>query len=112
MTQITDLAGVRVITFFPRNLSDVCTCIDSEFDVAEKKDKGEELVAEGRFGYQSIHYLVQLGVTRTALPEYKKFEGFTAEIQVRTILQHAWAEMEHDIQYKSVAAIPKQGDSA
>src|SRR5438309_774277 len=31
-----------------------------------------------------------------------------AEIQVRTILQHSWAEIEHDIQYKSVSVIPAE----
>jgi ppGpp synthetase/RelA/SpoT-type nucleotidyltranferase len=106
MKQITDLAGVRVITFFPRNIDDVCRSIESELEVRERRDKGEELLAENRFGYQSIHYLVTLRATRVMLPEYKRFDGLVAEIQVRTILQHAWAEMEHDIQYKSVAAIP------
>ena len=41
-----------------------------------------------------------------ALPEYARYDGLKAEIQVRTILQHAWAEIEHDIQYKSVEVIP------
>jgi len=40
------------------------------------------------------------------LPEYKRFSGLVAEIQVRTILQHAWAEIEHDIQYKAISALP------
>jgi ppGpp synthetase/RelA/SpoT-type nucleotidyltranferase len=106
ITQITDLAGVRVITFFPRNVSDVCASVESEFDVVERLDKGEELLADNRFGYQSIHYLIHMRPARTDLPEYKRFRGLVAEIQVRTILQHAWAEMEHDIQYKSAAAIP------
>lgn len=106
LKQITDLAGVRVITFFPRNIEDVCKSIEAEFDIKERRDKGEELVAENRFGYQSIHYLIKMRDTRTALTEYRRFDSFVAEIQVRTILQHAWAEMEHDIQYKSAAAIP------
>lgn len=106
LKQITDMAGIRVITFFPRTLSAVDECIQSEFDVLEKKDKAEELIETERFGYQSIHYLVRLKPTRTILPEYHRFEDFVAEIQLRTILQHAWAEMEHDIQYKSVSAIP------
>lgn len=49
---------------------------------------------------------MKLKPSRTNLPEYGRFKGLTAEIQVRTILQHAWAEIEHDIQYKSVETIP------
>jgi putative GTP pyrophosphokinase len=49
-----------------------------------------------------------LSATRIALPEYAQFGGAIAEIQVRTVLQHAWAEIEHDIQYKSTSVIPVQ----
>ncbi len=108
LREITDLAGVRVITFFPRNIDDVCRATEAEFDVVEKADKGAELYAENKFGYQSIHYLVRLKRSRTDLPEYARFDGKIVEVQVRTILQHAWAEMEHDIQYKSVQAIPPE----
>ena len=59
-----------------------------------------------RFGYQSEHFLVKLDNKRTSLPEYEPHSGLVAEIQVRTILQHAWAEIEHDIQYKSTVTIP------
>lgn len=104
--QISDLAGARIITFFPKTLSAVDHCINSEFQVVEKTDKSEELEEEGRFGYKSIHYLVKMKPERLALPEYVAFKGLVAEIQSRTILQHAWAEMEHDIQYKSVSTIP------
>lgn len=60
-----------------------------------------------RFGYQSKHYLVKHLDTRAALPEYTRFSDRIAEIQVRTILQHAWAEIEHDIQYKSSSVLPR-----
>lgn len=106
LSQITDLAGVRVIVFFPKTLDTVNQIINDEFNVVEKTDKSEELIASDKFGYQSIHYLVKLKSTRTSLPEYGRYQELTAEIQVRTILQHAWAEMEHDIQYKSVNEIP------
>jgi putative GTP pyrophosphokinase len=72
----------------------------------ESSDKGDVLRKEERFGYLSVHYLVPLLRQRTDLPEYRRFDGLVAEIQVRTILQHAWAEIEHDIQYKSLTTIP------
>lgn len=105
--EITDLAGVRVITYFPRTVEVVANLVESQFKVLEKFDKGEELIEEGKFGYQSLHYLVHLSAARTNLPEYQRFEGMIMEVQVRTILQHAWAEMEHDIQYKAESVIPR-----
>ncbi|MGA8258513.1 MAG: DUF429 domain-containing protein, partial [Nocardioides sp.] len=55
--------------------------------VQDDRDMGRETASEGRFGYASRHLLVTLG-------------GRTAQVQVRTVLQHAWAEFEHDIRYK------------
>ena len=106
MKEITDLAGVRVIAFFPGTLASIDEVIRSEFDVIERSDKGQALLEEERFGYQSIHYLVRLKQNRVELPEYQRFRNSTVEIQVRTILQHAWAEIEHDIQYKGASVIP------
>jgi hypothetical protein len=68
--------------------------------------KCESREEEQRLGYQSVHYLVRFSPARCDLPEYRRFAELVTEIQVRTILQHAWAEIEHDIQYKAVAAIP------
>jgi ppGpp synthetase/RelA/SpoT-type nucleotidyltranferase len=108
LDQITDLAGVRVITYFPSTLKDIDLMLVDEFQIVERSDKGAELIEEDRFGYQSIHYLVKLTPLRSRLPEYERFAEAIAEIQVRTILQHTWAEIEHDIQYKSAAVIPAQ----
>ena len=106
LEDITDLAGVRIITFFPRTAESIDACIREEFDVIEHMDHSQTLLQEERFGYQSEHYLVRLGNERTMLPEYRPHLGLVAEVQVRTILQHAWAEIEHDIQYKSSSTTP------
>ena len=108
LEQITDLAGVRVITHFPGTLADIDRLLQEEFEVLERSDKRQELIEEDRFGYQSIHYLVRIKSARARLAEYERFAPAIAEIQVRTILQHAWAEIEHDIQYKSAVAIPAE----
>ena len=106
LRDITDLAGIRIITFFPRTVEAVGACIREEFDVLEHTDLSRTLLQEERFGYQSEHFLVMLNGKRAGLPEYKPHRGLVAEVQVRTILQHAWAEIEHDIQYKSSITIP------
>lgn len=106
LVDLTDLAGVRVITFLLKTVESVDRVIAEQFEVREMTDKSEALWEEGRLGYQSVHFLVSLRPERTKLPEYRRYDGLISEIQVRTILQHAWAEIEHDIQYKSVETAP------
>lgn len=107
LSEITDQAGIRVITFFPKTVDEVDQVVNAEFFVHEKSNKADTLQLEEHFGYQSVHYLVSLKSDRTSLSEYAQYKGLIAEIQVRTILQHAWAEIEHDIQYKSSETIPQ-----
>ena len=107
LQDITDLAGIRIITFFPRTVNEIADCIRAELDILEHMDLSRTLLKEERFGYRSEHFLVRLSDSRTSLPEYEPYRGLVAEIQVRTILQHAWAEIEHDIQYKSSITTPE-----
>ncbi len=51
---------------------------------------------------------MKLAPQRALLPEYERSADSITEIQVRTVLQHAWAEIEHDIQYKSASVIPAE----
>ena len=97
---------MRIIAFFPRALASIGDCIREEFDVIEHTDHGQKLYRDERFGYRSDHYLVKINGKRTELPEYEPHRGLVAEVQVRTILQHAWAEIEHDIQYKASITTP------
>jgi hypothetical protein len=60
-----------------------------------------------KFGYISLHYIIKLNTARKQLREYERFKEFKAEIQIRTILQHAWADIEHDLGYKSKETIPR-----
>jgi ppGpp synthetase/RelA/SpoT-type nucleotidyltranferase len=106
ISEITDKAGVRVILFFPRTLTEVEDVIRNEFTVVEKVDHTAEAIAQQRLGYLSVHYVVEVRSDRLNLPEYRALRSHRAEIQVRTVMQHAWAEIEHDIQYKSTYAVP------
>jgi putative GTP pyrophosphokinase len=106
LKEITDLAGVRIITYFRSTLDEIDLLLNEEFDVIERSDKSELLVENEKFGYQSVHYLVRMKMERARFAEYQRYSGIVAEIQVRTVLQHAWAEIEHDIQYKSSKTIP------
>jgi len=104
--EISDKAGVRIITYFLSTVDIVSRIIAEQFDVIEQVSKVSS--EPDRLGYQSVHYLIKYSDARTTLPEYCSFSGLVAEIQVRTILQHAWAEIEHDIQYKAVGTLPSR----
>jgi putative GTP pyrophosphokinase len=105
---LTDLLGFRVITYFRDEVDAVARVIEREFviDTDNSVDKRAALEAD-RFGYLSLHYVAELSPGRTALPEYQKYGGIKFEVQIRSILQHAWAEIEHDLGYKSEAAVPR-----
>lgn len=103
--QITDKAAARIITYFLSTVEEVEEVINQQFEVLQQEHKVSD--DPTRFGYQSTHYLVKYLNTRTMLPEYASYRDLIAEIQVRTILQHAWAEIEHDIQYKSSSVLPR-----
>lgn len=108
LKQITDLAAVRVISFFLDTLNAIDQCIQREFDIIERIDKAATRDGQPALGYQSLHYIVTLKSNRASLPEYARFAGIRAEVQSRTILQHAWAEIEHDIQYKALDVLPNE----
>lgn len=108
LREITDLAACRIIVFTTNDVQYVCELIKSTFDIKQEFDLGEIRSDTADFGYKSVHFLVSLDEKRCRLDDFKKFTGFICEIQVRTILQHAWAEMEHDIQYKGAQDVPKQ----
>jgi putative GTP pyrophosphokinase len=82
---ITDLAGVRIITYFPSDVDKIVPLIEKEFNIDPKHSMDKRLSSDPSiFGYASVHFVVE----------------------VRTILQHAWAEIEHDVVYKSPEDIP------
>lgn len=68
-------------------------------DESKSKDKASELKPD-QFGYRAIHLVCTMPETRIILPEYKKFKGMYFEIQIKTILEHGWAQIEHDRNYK------------
>ncbi|WP_331831797.1 hypothetical protein VUG52_16590 [Pseudomonas sp. LH21] len=108
LDEVTDLAGIRLITHYEDDVDRIARLIENEFkvDAVNSIDKRVAMDPD-RFGYLSLHYVVSLNAERSALKEYRSFAGLKAEIQVRSILQHSWAEIEHDTGYKSEVEIPR-----
>ena len=98
LSDITDIIGIRVITFYIDDVDKVSSVIDRLFDIdwANTIDK-RKLHEIDSFGYMSLHYVCSLG----GFP-------YRFEIQIRTVLQHAWANISHDTGYKSGVEVPKE----
>lgn len=108
LEEVTDLAGVRLITHYEDDVDRVAKVIESEFEVDRDNSIDKRMALDpDRFGYLSLHYVVSLRADRAALKEYTAFLGLKAEVQIRSILQHTWAEIEHDTGYKSDVEVPK-----
>ncbi len=104
--EIKDLAGCRVIFYTNSDVTRFINSgiIDQNFEVLEIKLHHPRRATEDAAElYISNHYLVRLWPERIALPEYARFAGMRCEIQIQTILNHAWAEMAHDTIYKAPA---------
>ena len=95
---ITDLVGLRVITFYTDEVDKVAVIAKSLFDIdwQESVDK-RKLHELDAFGYNSLHYICRL---RTGGPRF--------ELQMRTALQHVWSTIEHDTGYKGDVKIPRE----
>lgn len=106
LNDITDVVGCRIITYFNDEVDKVVRIINKEFDVDKENTVDKRKLEYDKFGYSSYHFVVMLKKTRLKLIEFKEFKNLKFEIQVRTILQHSWAEIEHDIGYKSQISVP------
>lgn len=103
MIQITDLLGIRIVCPFLEDLETFEQLISQSFEILEMEHKAEQHSFR-EFGYDSIHLLVK---TRTPdNPATLPHSCNVCEIQLRTILQEAWAEVEHELVYKSDIAMP------
>ncbi|MBQ0051077.1 MAG: tetratricopeptide repeat protein [Treponema sp.] len=99
--ELTDMMGIRVICAFLEDLSEVERQVKELFEVREVEYKGAQQNFR-EFGYESVHVLV--AIPKDCYPKNNELplpDSLVCEIQIRTILQDAWAEVEHELIYKS-----------
>lgn len=108
LREITDQIGVRVITFVHSDVAAVADLLADQLSMLQDRDMGRETAQEGRFGYSSRHLLVEVPVEDGDTA--RGVHGHRASVQVRTVLQHAWAEFEHDIRYKGTVPAEQAPD--
>jgi putative GTP pyrophosphokinase len=96
--EITDLIGLRVICPFLEDMILAEKIIKENFEVVEAERKGAGYSFK-EFGYESTHLLIN--IPSDILRKREECGCKVAEIQIRTILQDAWAEVEHELVYKA-----------
>lgn len=104
---VTDLLAFRVTVYFEDAIDEVAKLVEGGFTVDYTRSVDKLRVRDhGHFGYRSLHYVCAPGALdgeAAVLPS-----TFHVEIQIRTVLQHAWAEVEHDLGYKAEEVMPER----
>ncbi len=107
LDSLTDAVGFRIVVYLESQIDEVERILRDLFEVDEKNsiDKRRPKTLDA-VGYRSLHLICRLGPVRKALPEYSDICELSFEVQIRTILEHTWAEIEHKQNYKSEVALP------
>lgn len=107
LNEMEDICGVRIICYYQSDIEKICEIISKEFLVHTSEDKEENLQPD-QFGYRSHHFIASIKKEWAEVPNYRELINLKTEIQVRTILMHAWAEIEHNLAYKKQNHIPEK----
>lgn len=109
MADLPDLCGARIIVYYADDVDKVAKMLSTEFLIVETElSHQQESLEVDRFGYLSFHSIVKLNQGRQVLAEWNFAQAFKAEIQVRTVIQHAWSAVSHALQYKQETAVPSK----
>jgi len=106
LSEVEDLAGLRIIFYLESDKDKFIKDLQKEISGALKIEQEQK-----KSGYEAIHITISLGEKRLQLAEYEKFKNLKCELQITSILQHAWAEIEHDIIYKDINKIKEKNPS-
>tara|TARA_B110001469_G_scaffold54132_1_gene52240 strand:+ start:7992 stop:8981 length:990 start_codon:yes stop_codon:yes gene_type:complete len=102
-----DICGIRIICYYQKDIAKIERIIKKEFDTIESFNKENDL-EYNEFGYRSHHLIASVKKEWEKTPNFRGLSTLKFELQIRTVLMHAWAEIEHNLAYKSELQTPKQ----
>lgn len=105
--QMSDICGVRIVCYLQKDIKKIKELIEKEFEIVEKNEKINDLYPH-KFGYRSSHLVIKIKKDWANTPNYRGLENLKIELQIRTVLMHAWAEIEHKLSYKKTEHVPKE----
>ncbi len=109
LDDVTDIVGLRVITFYGADVDKVAAIVSETFDVdwSRSVDK-RKLHRLDSFGYNSLHYICRLPKSIVDDARMPMLNELAFEIQMRTALQHVWSTLDHDTKYKGDVKVPRE----
>lgn len=110
---IIDFSGVRIALYFPNDAEEVKKIIESDFIIiSEKNFPGKEHDPQKRFsGYWAKHFRCSIKSENLSIND-KRYQSENVEIQIASILMHAWSEVEHDLVYKPLSGKASEDELA
>ena len=109
LDDVTDIVGVRIVTFYSADVDKVAAIVNETFDVDRRNSVDKrKLHRLDSFGYNSLHYICRLPKSVVDDPDMPQLNTLPFEVQMRTALQHVWSTLDHDTAYKGDVNIPKE----